>query len=70
MSRAQDSIGFIRVVLRGGVWRPDLVANWKVFMQLRDEAGLPKSPPDPEDAYDRLLAAAGRHNLGLEVLEP
>lgn len=61
---------FIPVVLRNGKWQSDLVHLRSVLRMLRHEAGLSDEGVDPEDAYDRILRVAGRHNLGLETTEP
>ena len=60
---------FIRVSNKNGRWRADRVEHSRILNQLRKEAGLHLEPyPDPPDAYDRLLSAAGRHNFGLETV--
>jgi hypothetical protein len=59
---------FVKLAHRNGRWRADLVVDYKTVRQLREEAGLKNHPwPDPPDAYDRLLSAAGKHELGLET---
>ena len=57
---------FIPMACPNGRWHADLVAHRKIIQQLRKEAGLTDKWPDPQDAYDRILAAAGKHNLGLQ----
>lgn len=58
----------IPVKYRNGRWRADLVDDYKLVNQLRAEAGLRNAAwPDPPDAYDRLLIAAGNHDMGLET---
>jgi hypothetical protein len=62
---------FIPIKFRNGRWRAELVADYKLVNQLRDEAGLKNAPwPDPPDAYDRILEAAGNRDFGLETEPP
>jgi hypothetical protein len=61
--------GFLPVRKRGARWSCEFVRDHKVFKQIREEAGLAHCVTDPEDAYDRLLTAAGRHGIGLETTE-
>lgn len=57
---------FVPMAYSNGRWHADLVAHRKIVQQLRKEAGLTDEWPDPPDAYDRILAAAGKHDLGLQ----
>jgi hypothetical protein len=59
---------FIDMVYLNGRWRADLVRDYPLVRQLRDEAGLKHAEwPDPPEAYDRILAAAGAHGFGLST---
>jgi hypothetical protein len=61
-------MSFIPIKHTNGRWRSELVKDYKAVNQLRKEAGLHlETWPDPPDAYDRILAAAGKHGLGLET---
>ena len=60
---------FIPVALRNGRWNADLVEHRRIIAQLRREAGLTSNWPDPPDAYDRILFAAGAWGIGLETIE-
>lgn len=57
---------FIPMAYKNGRWHADFVRDRPIVRQLRKEAGLTDKWPDPEDAYDRILEAAGKHNLGLQ----
>jgi hypothetical protein len=57
---------FIEVRHINGRWRADLVKDYPLVRKFRDEAGLKYEKwPDPPDAYDRILEAAGVHGYGL-----
>jgi len=59
---------YIKVRYINGRWKADLVCNCVIMTQLRREAGLNQEAwPDPADAYDRILFAAGKHGIGLET---
>lgn len=60
---------FISICFRNGRWKADRIADHHVVSQLREEAGLKhtKWPDDKESAYDALLIAASRHDIGLET---
>lgn len=60
---------FIKVKVTNGRLHADLARDRRIVGQLRREAGLGGAWPDPPDAYDRLLGAAGRHGIGLETEE-
>jgi len=67
---SQPKVMWLKIKLINGRWRSDSVHAYKVMTQLRAEAGLASAPwPDPPDAYDRLLTAAGEHGIGLEANE-
>lgn len=61
----------LAVVYINGRWRSDRMEHYKVMKQFRREAGLDRRYewPDPSDAYDRILAAAGKHGWSLECAE-
>lgn len=57
----------LTVVYTNGRWRSDRIESYKLMQQFRLEAGLANHAwPDPPDAYDRILAAAGNHGWSLE----
>ncbi len=61
---------FLRVKFINGRWKSDLVADYKIMAQFRDEAGLKhKAWPDEPQDYDKILEAAGKHGFGLETIE-
>lgn len=60
---------FIPVKIVNGRWASDKVHLRSIFKQLRREARLSDSGPDPKNAYDLLLTVAGKHQLGLETTE-
>jgi hypothetical protein len=62
---------FVQIQHLNGRWRAALVKDYKLVNQLRKEAGLSLTTwPDPPDAYDRLLEAAGDRDMGLETFDP
>lgn len=61
---------FIKIRYINGRYRQDLIQDHKIVSQLRREAGISNHPwPEPPEAYDKLLCAASRHGLGLEMEE-
>jgi hypothetical protein len=60
---------FIPMAYKNGRWHADLVRHRSLVRELRKEAGLNDAVfPDPENAYDLILDAAGKHGIGLETL--
>lgn len=58
---------FIYIKYNGRRWVADLVKDYKIIQQLSTEAGLSHDQPDANEAYDKLLSAAGKHGIGLET---
>lgn len=60
---------FLRIKYQNGRWKSDLVADFKLFKQIREAAGILHKPwPDEEVAdYDKLLIGAGQYGIGLET---
>lgn len=59
---------FLKIKYQNGRWKSDLVADFKLFKQIREAAGILHQPwPDKIEDYDKLLIGAGQYGIGLEM---